>query len=149
MMGMDGLLPTITLDPAWSTSAPVPVVRSKLHGHRGIAAYDPQQVEYVPLDSPYYYYLVSCGTDAQARGIVRAFARAEALRNPDDPRQIVFTVLPGHGAFIVEKWVAGKAPFQVIWEAMDTGALQVDNRIPQGPMAYIPGLDGRMELQTT
>jgi hypothetical protein len=150
MMSMDSLLPTITLDPAWdNTSAPVPVVRSKLHGHRGISAYDPQQVEHVPLDAPYYHYLVSCGTDAQARGIVGAFARAEALQNPDDPRHIVFTVLPGHGAFIVEKWVTGKTPFQVIWEAMDTGALQVDNRIPQGPMAYVLGPDDKMVLQTT
>jgi hypothetical protein len=149
MMSMDSMLPTIALDPAWDVSAPVPVVRSKLHGHRGVAAYDPQQVEYVSLDLPYYHYLVSCGTDAQARGIVGAFARAEALRNPDDARQVAFTVLPGHGAFIVEKWVAGKAPFQVIWEYMDAGALQVDNRIPQGSMAYVPSPDGRMVLRTT
>jgi len=149
MMSMDGLLPTITLDPAWDVSAPVPVVRSKLHGHRGITAYDPRKVEYAPLDAPYYHYLVSCGTDAQARGIVAAFARAEALRHPDDARQVVFTVLPGHGAFIVEKWVAGKAPFQVIWETMDTGALQVDNRIPQGLMAYVPTSDGKMVLRAT
>jgi len=147
MMDMDSLLPVITLGPAWDISSPVPVVRSKLHGHRGVAAYDPRRVEYTPLDPPYYRYLVSCGTDAQAQGIKAAFARAEALRNPDDARQIAFTVLPGHGAFIVEKWVAGKAPFQVIWEAMDAGALQVDNRVPQGTMAYIPGPDGRMGLQ--
>jgi hypothetical protein len=148
MMDMDSLLPSVTLDPAWGISSPVPVVRSKLHGHRGIAAYNPLVVEYTPLDPPYYRYLVSCGTDAQARGIKAAFARAEALRNPNDARQVAFTVLPGHGAFIVEKWVAGKVPFQVIWEAMDAGALQVDNRIPQGAMAYVPGLDGRMILQT-
>jgi hypothetical protein len=147
MMDMDSLLPAITLGPAWNISSPVPVVRSKLHGHRGIAAYDPRRVEYTPLDPPYYRYLVSCGTDAQAQGIKAAFARAEALRNPDDARQIAFTVLPGHGAFIVEKWVVGKAPFQVIWEAMDAGALQVDNRVPQGTMAYVPGPDGRMGLQ--
>jgi hypothetical protein len=147
MMDMDSLLPTITLGPLWGIPSPVPVVRSKLHGHRGVAAYDPRHVEYAPLDLPYYRYLVSCGTDAQARGIKAAFARAEALRNPDDARQVAFTVLPGHGAFIVEKWVAGKAPFQVIWEAMDAGALQVDNRVPQGAMAYVPGPDGRMVLQ--
>jgi hypothetical protein len=149
MMSMDNLLPAVTLGPAWDISSPVPVVRSKLHGHRGIAAYDPRKVEYTPLDPPYYRYLVSCGTDAQARGIVGAFARAEALQNPDDARQVAFTVLPGHGAFIAEKWVAGKAPFQVIWEAMDAGALQVDNRIPQGPMAYVPGSDGKMVLRAT
>jgi hypothetical protein len=67
LMDMDGPLPAIDLGPAWGTSARAPVVRSKLHGHRGIAAYDPRRVEYVPLDPPYYHYLVSCATDARAR----------------------------------------------------------------------------------
>jgi hypothetical protein len=147
MMDMDGPLPSIGLGPAWSTSARVPVARSKLHGHRGVAAYDPRRVEYVPLDPPYYHYLVSCATDAQARGIKRCFARSEALQHPDDPRQVAFTVLPGHGVVIVEKWVVGAAPFQVMWESMDAGYLQVDNRIPQGPMAYVPGPGGRMVLE--
>ncbi len=142
MMGMDEPLPRITI-----AGTQVPVARSKLHGHRGIAAYDPRRVEYVPLDPPYYYYPVSCATDAQARGIQSAFARSAALRNPEDPRQVVFTVLPTHGTVIVEKWVAGAAPFQVIWEYMDSGALQIDNRIPQGPMEFIPGPDGRMVLK--
>ena len=147
MMGMDSPLPTITLNPAWGISAQVPVVRSKLHGHRGIAAYDPRYVEFAPLDPPYYHYLVSCGTDAQARGIKDAFARSEALQNPEDPRQVVFTVLPGHGVVIVEKWVPGKAPFQVMWEYMDAGYLEVENLIPQGPMEYVPGVNGRMLLR--
>jgi hypothetical protein len=145
---MDSVLPTIVLGPAWDTPAQVPVVRSKLHGHRGIAAYDPRRVEYVPLDPPYYHYLVSCATDAQARGIKAAFARSEALRNPDDPRQVVFAVLPGHGIVIVEKWVPGMAPFQVMWEYMDDGYLEVENLIPQGPMEYVPAADGRMLLRT-
>jgi len=148
MMDMNSLLPTIPLDSTWNATAPVPVVRSRLHGHRGIAAYDPRRVEYVPLDAPYYHYLVSCATDAQAQGIKRAFARSEALQNPGDPRQVAFTVLPGHGAFIVEKWVPGKVPFQVMWEYMDAGYLEVENRIPQGPMEYIPGPEGKMLLQT-
>jgi hypothetical protein len=148
MMDMDSPLSTIALGPAWDVAAQVPVARSKLHGHRGIAAYDPGRVEYVPLDPPYYHYLVSCATDAQARGIKSAFARSEALQHPEDPRQAAFTILPGHGVVIVEKWVPGAAPFQVIWEYMDAGYLQVDNRIPQGPMEYVPGPDGRMVLQT-
>lgn len=73
-------------------------------------------------------------------------ARLQALQNPQDPRQVVFTVLPGHGTVIVEKWVPGKVPFQVIWECMDAGCLQVKSRIPQGPMAYLPGPDGKMVL---
>lgn len=148
MMEMDRALPTIDLDPSWGISTPVPVVRSKLHGHRGMAAYDPRWVEYVPLDAPYYRYPVSCGTDAQARGIRAAFARSEALQNPADARQVVFTVLPGHGVVIAEKWVPGKEPFQTIWEYMDSGALEVQNLIPQGPMEYIPGGDGRMVLRS-
>lgn len=148
MMDMDSALPTVALGPEWDVATQVPVVRSKLHGHRGIAAYDPRHVESVPLDPPYYHYLVSCATQAQAQGIKRAFARSRALQNPEDPRQVVFTVLPGHGVVIAEKWVAGTAPFQVIWEYMDAGYLRVDNRIPQGPMQYVAGPGGRMLLQT-
>ena len=47
---------------------------------------------------------------------------------------------------IVEKWVAAKEPFQAIWEAMDAGHLQVENRVPQGPLSYQAGPDGRMVL---
>jgi hypothetical protein len=130
MMDMDSALPAIVLGPAWNTSVRVPAVRSKLHGHRGIAAYDPRRVEYVPLDRSYCHYPVSCGTDAQARGIKEALARSEALQEPGDPRQVVFTVLPGHGVVIVEKWVLGTAPFQVMWEYMDAGYLEVENLVP-------------------
>jgi hypothetical protein len=148
LMDMDQVLPKVDLDGSWDVSATVPVVRSKLHGHRAIGAYDPGKVEYVDLESPYYHYLVSCATEAQAQGIKESFARSDALRDPADPRQIVFTVLPGHGCVIAEKWVAGKAPFQLMWEAMDSGALDIVNMIPQGPMHYAAGDDGRMHLET-
>jgi hypothetical protein len=147
MIDMDGPLPTITLGPTWNVTAQVPVARSKLHGHRGVSAYDPRQVEYVPLAPAYYHYLVSCATNVQAQGVKGAFAHSEAMQNPDDPRQVVFTVLPGHGIVIVEKWVPGTVPFQVIWEYMDAGYLQVDDHIPQGTMEYARGPDGRMVLQ--
>lgn len=147
MKDMDKALPTTVLDLPDGTSAEVPVVRSKLHGHRGVSAFDPRWVEYVPLDPPYYHYLVSCATDAQAEGIKEAFARSEALINPDDARQVAFTVLPGHGVVIAEKWVPGKAPFEIIWEYMDAGYLDIDSRVPQGPMAYAPDSAGRMLLQ--
>ncbi|MGB8647620.1 MAG: hypothetical protein WCF84_20470 [Anaerolineae bacterium] len=143
MMDMDALLPQITLGPEWGevSGKQVPVVRSKLHGHRGISAFDPRVVEYVPLDPPYYHYPVSCATEAQAQGIKNAFSRSEAFRNPDDPRQVAFTVLPGHGAVIAEKWVEGKVPFQTLWEFMDQGALQVSAPIPQGMIEYEVGKD--------
>jgi hypothetical protein len=48
---------------------------------------------------------------------------------------------------IAEKWVTGKEPFQVIWEYMDKGFLKVENFIPQGPLAYVPGPEGLMTLQ--
>jgi hypothetical protein len=148
MLDMDRVLPKIRLDDAWDLQVEVPVVRSKLHGHRAIGGYDPEAVEYVPLDAPYYHYLVSCATEAQAQGIKEAFSRSEALRNPDDPRKLVFTVLPGHGCVIAEKWVDGKVPFQIMWEAMDAGKLQVINKIPQGPMTYEAQADGSMSLKT-
>ena len=139
MMDMDSVLPTLVPDSTWGISARVPVVRSKLHGHRGIAFYDPVRVEYAPMDPPYFHYLVSCGSDAQARGIKNAFARAESLQNPQDPRRVAFTVLPGHGIVITEKWVPGTVPFQTIWEYTDAGYLRVEDRVPQGPMRYVAG----------
>jgi hypothetical protein len=99
------------------------------------------------LDPAYYHYLVSCATAAQAQAISRAFARSEALLNPDDPRQMVFTVLPGHGVVIAEKWVPGTEPFQVIWEYMDAGFIEVENLIAQGPLTYVPDASGCMVLK--
>ncbi len=124
----------------------VPVVRSKLHGHRGVASYDPQVVEFAPMSAAYHHFPVSCATRAQAEGIVEAFSRAEALNNPADPRRLVFTIIPGHGMVVVEKWVPGKAPFQAIWEAMDSGALEISPRVPQGPHRYVPR-HGRMAVE--
>jgi hypothetical protein len=147
MMAMDSLLPTISLGPSWGKQAEVPVVRSKLHGHRGVAGYDPRYVEHAPLDLAYYHYLVSCATAAQAQAISRAFARSEALQKPGDPRQVVFTVLPGHGVVIGEKWVPGTEPFQVMWQYMDAGYIEIENLIAQGPMTYVPDAAGRMVLK--
>ncbi len=148
MFAMDELLPRIRWETSEGVVVEVPVARSKLHGHRGIASYDPRYVEYVPVAAPYQCYLVSCGTSAQAEGIVETFGRAESLRNPDDPRSVVFTILPGHGVFMVEKWRPGKAPFQVIWEFMDAGYLEVDRFVPQGPLDYLPDPEGRMRVYT-
>lgn len=138
MVDIDGALPWIELPPEWGIAEPVPVVRSKLHGHRGVAAYNPELVEFVPMQPVFSRYPVSCGTTAQANGIKDAFVRSVALRNPDDPRQLVFTILPTHGVFIVEKWVPGKAPFQAIWEAFDAGTLQISSLVPQGPHVFEP-----------
>ena len=132
MIGMDVPLPRLTL-PGGAT---VPVIRSKLHGHRGVHSFDRTRVEYVPVPESYLYYPVSCSTDAQYRAVQDAFSRSEALQNPRDPRQIVFTVLPGHGVVIVEKWVEDKAAFQAIWEAMDRREIEITNHIPQGPFIY-------------
>jgi hypothetical protein len=132
MIGMDLKLPRLTL----STGLEVPVIRSKLHGHRGVRSFNRERVEYVSVPESYLYYPVSCSTDAQYRAVQEAFSSSDALQNPQDPRQIVFTVLPGHGVVIVEKWVEGKQPFQVIWEGMDQGDIEISNEIPQGPFAY-------------
>ncbi|MFQ5946448.1 MAG: hypothetical protein ACE5NC_09420 [Anaerolineae bacterium] len=149
MIDIDSALPTITLDDDSVENGALPVIRSKLHGHRGISAYDPSHVEFVELEPAYYHYLVSCATEAQARGIKEAFARSESLTDPGDARQVAFTVLPGHGVFMVEKWVSGTAPFQTLWEYMDAGYLKVVNRVPQGPMRYVPGPSGQSILDTS
>lgn len=149
MFDMDSTLPRIQLGPEWPVRGEAPVMRSKLHGHRGVRAYAPKLVEYVPLDAPYLRYFVTCGTDAQARGVRDAFSRSVAMRNLDDSRQLAFTILPGHGVVIAEKWIAGKEPFQVIWEAMDAGHLVIDSRVPQSLFAYLPGEDGRMAVVET
>ena len=149
MVEMDEPLPRITLADDWDVQAEVPVIRSRLHGHRGVDAYDPAHVQFMPLADAFYHYLVSCGTGAQAQAIKEAFSHSAALQNPDDPRQVVFTVLPGHGAMIVEKWVPGKVPFQVIWEYMDAGYIQIARAIPQGPMGYAPDAQGVMQLWTS
>ncbi len=138
MIDLDHALPRVDLGAAWGVNAQVPVVRSKLHGHRGVSTYDPRFVEYVPLAQMYYRYPVTCGTYAQAMGVKSVFARAQCLQNPDDPRQVAFTLLPTHGVFIVEKWVPGKEPFQVIWEQMDAGHIQIESIVPQGPEPYFP-----------
>ena len=136
MVGIDELLPSVKLPSAWGNAIEVPVLRSKLHGHRGIKSYNSNLIEFVPLDPPYYAYPVSCGTEAQATAIMNAFSRSVALKDPSDPRQIVFTVLPTHGVVIAEKWVYGTAPLQTIWEYFDTGNLVLDNLIPQGKVRY-------------
>ena len=134
MIGMDVKLPRISLP--LSGGAQVPVIRSKLHGHRGVRSFNRDQVEYVSIPESYLYYPVSCSTDAQYRAVQEAFASSGALKNPEDPRQIVFTVLPGHGVVIVEKWIEDKQPFQVIWEGMDHRDIEISNDIPQGPFAF-------------
>jgi hypothetical protein len=136
LIGMDEHLPRINLPPSWNILDSVPVARSKLHGHRSIGSYDPSKVEYIPLNSAYHFYPVSCSTEAQAHAIMGAFAHSEALNNPDDPRNLVFTILPGHGCVIVEKWVEGKEPFQTIWEAMDSATIEIASVIPQGYFSY-------------
>ena len=146
LMEMDAALPRVSLGAGWPWQADMPVVRSKLHGHRGVAAYDPSKVEYVELDPPYYNYIVSCATRAQAEGITRAFSRSVSLTQPGDPRQVVFAVLPGHGVVIAEQWVRGKAPFETIWEYIDLGYIEIDTRIPQGPMRYLPDGAGKLRL---
>jgi hypothetical protein len=147
LMGMDEPLSRISVMLDGSGAFEVPVIRSKLHGHRGVSAYHPDQVEFTPLERPYYHYPVSCATEAQALGIQGAFARSQALRNPEDPRRVVFTVLPGHGVVIAEKWDPAKAPFETIWELMDSGHLQIASRVPQCYFTYTRGGDGIYHLE--
>ena len=144
MMDMDLVLPKVRVE---GLPGELPVVRSKLHGHRGVTAFNPELVEFTPLDPPFYDYLVSCATEAQARAIKAAFSRAESLQNPQDRRKVAFTILPGHGIVITEKWDAGKQPFQLIWEYMDAGHLVINRIVPQGRVAFAPASTAKMALE--
>ena len=137
LAGIDEALPHIIVK-----GKEVPVARSKLHGHRGVKFYDPNTVEHVFLDPPNYTYPVSCSTEAQAVAVRNAFTRSQALQNPQDPRKIIFTILPGHGVLIVEKWVESKPPFAIIYEAIQNGKLIFDHDVPQGPLDYKEYGDG-------
>ena len=146
---VDNGLPAVRLGQEWGSAAgaTVPVIRSKLHGHRGIDSYNPERIEFVRLPDPYYFYPVSCATDAQATGIRAAFATAESLAAPDDPRSVAFTILPTHGVFIVEKWCAGREPFEEILHAFDCSDLVVSQTIPQGDHYFErPDRAGNMQL---
>lgn len=143
MMDMDMVLPKVEIE---GLPGKLPVIRSKLHGHRGVEMFNPELVEFVPLDPPFYHYLVSCATEAQARAIKSAFARAESLLNPADPRKLAFTILPGHGIVIAEKWQPDKQPFQLIWEFMDAGHLLINRLVPQGPVQFLLNAANKMVL---
>jgi hypothetical protein len=147
MLEVDGPHPRRVLEPGWGISAPVPVARSKLHAHRGIRRFDRELVEYVPLEPTYFHYLVACASQAQAHAVTRAFAASETLREPDDPRPVAVTILPGHGLMALEKWVPGRRPFETIWRLIDSGALELESRVPQGPCTYEPGAGRFMELR--
>ncbi len=136
MFDMDSLLPRVELGPEWPQPASVPVMRSKLHSHRGVKAFNPALVEYVSMAEPYLHYFVTCGTNAQARGVRAAFSRSQAMQNPADPRLVAFTILPGHGVVLGEKWAPAKEPFQLFWEYMDAGHLVIDSHVPQGLFGY-------------
>ena len=125
-------------------SVGVPNIRTLLHGHLGVGAYDPRYVEVVQLDPLYYTQLVSCGTGALAQGTAAAFARSSALRRLDDPRRLVFLEQPGHGVMVAEKWSPEGGAFDTTYEYLKAGHLQMTLEIPQGPIAWetVTGSDG-------
>jgi hypothetical protein len=50
---------------------------------------------------------------------------------------------------IGETWSPGKAPFQLLWEAMDSGVLELVSDVPQGRYSYRSTSPDRMELAAT
>ena len=115
-------------------------VRCILHGHLGIADYDPAFVESVRLDAPYYQQLVSCGTDALANGTCVAFSRSASLQDPMDPRLVIFLEQPGHGIMVIEKWdpqSPEKAPFETLRAYLEAGHIKVSMDVPQSEIKWI------------
>ncbi|MFQ5408185.1 MAG: hypothetical protein ACE5FI_07170 [Anaerolineales bacterium] len=114
----------------------VPAVRAILHGHVGVDAYNPKYVERITLDEPFYHYPVSCGTKALALGTAQAFARSQTLRDPNDPRKIVFLEQPCHGVLVAEKWTPGAEAFETIHGSLQSKRLNVSQQVPQGPITW-------------
>jgi len=130
----------------------VPNVRAILHGHLGVAAYDPERVEAVMLAPLFYSQLVSCGTGALAEGTAAAFARSASLKDLSDPRRVIFLEQPGHGVMVVEKWPPtddGSQPFETIHDYLSRGVLQMTLDIAQGLIRWemVPGADGQSRMQ--
>jgi hypothetical protein len=121
----------------------VPMARSVVHGHVGVDSYDPTLVEHVELSDTFTIYPVSCGTDVLARETAKAFASSQALKDPTDPRQVVFLEQPCHGVLVVEKWQVDKPPFAVLEAILSSGALKMTKQVPQGEFAWEQH-DGRM-----
>ena len=127
----------------------VPAIRAILHGHIGVAAYNPEYVECVSLDTLYHAHLVTCGTNRLADATAAAFARSVALRDPADPRTAVFLEQPGHGVVVAEKWLEGKSAFDAIYEYVAEGHLRVAMQVPQGTVRWeaLTAPDGRRMMQ--
>ena len=121
-------------------------IRSFLHGHRGVAKFDPKKVEYVALEDHFFSFPVSCASGAQANAVYRAFQKLECFKRKDDGRKVAFTLLPCHGVIFIEKWVEQKGPLQLMWEYIDKGYLQIDSYVPQGPARYFSNNKGFQEI---
>lgn len=149
LMRIDEELARVQLQQDNGRQFDVPIIRSKLHGHRGVRSYNPKHVEYCPIDMEYQLYPVSCATNTQAQVVKRAFAGAACLTQADDERSVAFTLVPGHGVMIVEKWTPDKEPFQQIWEFMDRGYLVIDGDVPQGTVSFLKNADQRIISPTS
>jgi hypothetical protein len=139
MMALCEAVPAHTRYDRQGTALRVPNVRAILHGHLGVASYDPAFVEAVTLDPLYYTQLVSCGTGPLAAGTSAAFSRSTALRDLADPRRVVFLEQPGHGVMMVEKWPAlgsSEPPFSGFLAALQAGHIQMSLEIAQGPIEW-------------
>ncbi len=150
MMGLCERVPQHTHLNSHGLVVTVPNVRAILHGHLGVAAFDPERVEAVMLDPLYYTLLVSCGTGALAEGTARAFARSQSLTDLHDPRRVIFLEQPGHGVMAVEKWPAvddSSRPFETLYDYLSSGILLMTLDIAQGPVHWEMsiGADGRSQ----
>ncbi len=113
-----------------------PRIRSLLHGHIGVASFDPSRVERVVLDQSYYAYPVSCGTNILAEATGKAFASATSLQSGNDQRKVIFIEQPCHGIVVVERWVQGMRPFEAIEQALQKGWLVMQSHVPQSLSEY-------------
>jgi hypothetical protein len=93
------------LDP--SGEIEVPIIRSGIHAHVGVAFADDSLVETIEPDRQLYPYGFGCGTDLMCEVARSTVARSSAINDPKDRRRYVRWPMLYHGEMVVELWKEG------------------------------------------
>jgi hypothetical protein len=85
----------------------VPIIRSGIHAHIGVASADEAMVETIEPDRKNYPYGFGCGTDLMCEVARSTVERSSAINDPKDHRRYVRWPMLYHGEMVVELWKEG------------------------------------------
>jgi len=85
----------------------VPIIRSGIHAHIGVASADEAVVETIEPDRKNYPYGFGCGTDLMCEVARSTVERSSAINDPKDRRRFVRWPMLYHGEMVVELWKEG------------------------------------------